>query len=35
MLSDLENDIRTNGIQDSDKLKLKSLGFNPDSFILQ
>ena len=34
MLSDLENDIRTNGIQDSDKLKLKSLGFNPDSFIL-
>lgn len=34
MLSDLENDIRTNGIQDSDKLKLKALGFNPDSFIL-
>lgn len=35
MLSDLENDIRINGIQDSDKLKLKSLGFNPDSFVLQ
>lgn len=34
MLQDLENDIRRDGIQDSDKLKLKSLGFNPQSFIL-
>lgn len=35
MLSDLENDIRTDGIQDSDKSKLKFFGLDPSSFLLQ
>jgi hypothetical protein len=33
MLEDLEKDLR-NGIQNTDKDKLRFFGFNPDSFIL-
>ena len=35
MLDDLDRDIRADGIQDSDKNKMRALGFNPASFILQ
>jgi hypothetical protein len=35
MLTDLENDIKTDGIKDSDQSKLKFLGLNPSSFIIQ
>ena len=35
MLTDLENDIRTDGIKDSDQSKLKFFGFDPSTFILQ
>lgn len=34
MLNDLENDIRTDGIQDSDKSKLKFFGLDPSAFIV-
>lgn len=35
MLSDLENDIRTDGIQTSDQNKMQYLGLNPSAFLLQ